>query len=369
MFVTPSPRILNTWALGVAAALALACPKAAQADFLVGNTAGNSVSRYGGAGEYLGNFISPGSGGLASPDDLTWGPDGNLYVSSSSSNTTGSILRYDGQTGAFLGVFASGAGLARPYGSAFGPDGNLYVASFRSDQILRYSGSNGAFLGVFAQGNGTAAGLLNGPNDLLFGPDGKLYVTTQGSVADGSGGIAYSFASQTLRYDIQTGAGQVFAPEPVPTAGGAGYISMLGLGFGPDGRLYTSDYAGGIRSYDSATGALLQTIDTGSLFGTGGPTTVGNFAFAADGSLYAAVFNGAGHAQAGVARCVIATSQCSLYIDGSGILDRPIGLAVIAVPEPGTWALFGLGLAGLTLRQGRRDVRAGHHGQGPRLAA
>lgn len=162
---------------------------------LVGNTRGNnvvSIDRQTGA--YLKDFIPAGSGGLTDPDDLTFGPDGNLYVSSGS-NTGGQILRYDGKTGAFLGIFAQSASLKRPYGNAFGPDGNLYVASFRSDEILKFDGKTGAFISVFASGNGTAAGLLNGPNDLLFGPDGKLYVTTQGSVADKLGGISYKFDS------------------------------------------------------------------------------------------------------------------------------------------------------------------------------
>ena len=110
------------------------------APLLVGNTRGNnvvSIDRQTGA--YLRDFIPAGSGGLTDPDDLTFGPDGNLYVSSGS-NTGGQILRYDGKTGAFLGVFAQSASLKRPYGNAFGPDGNLYVASFRSDEILKYDG-------------------------------------------------------------------------------------------------------------------------------------------------------------------------------------------------------------------------------------
>ena len=41
----------------------------------------------------------------SSPAVQRWGPDGNLWVSA---NATGEVLRYDGATGAFLGVFAVG---------------------------------------------------------------------------------------------------------------------------------------------------------------------------------------------------------------------------------------------------------------------
>jgi sugar lactone lactonase YvrE len=330
----------------------------AHAAFLVGNTTGNNVSKFDEVtGTYLGNFIAAGVGGLTNPDDLTYGPDGNLYVSSSASNTTGQILRYNGQTGAFIDVFAQGGGMARPYGSAFGPDGNLYVASFRSDQILKYNGVTGAFMSVFAQGNGTAAGLLNGPNDLSFGPDGALYITTQGSVADGKGGISYKFDSQTLRYNLTTGVGAVFAGQPTPTPKGGGYISMLGVSFGPDGLVYTSDYAGGIRSFNSVSGALVKTIDTGALFASDPTraTNVGNFAFGGDGALYASVFNRTG-TTSGVARCDIAAGACTLFADGTGVLSRSIGFAVTPIPEPSTWALMGLGL--LAVVGGRRLRRS-----------
>jgi len=130
--------------MSLSAALWITPLHSAHALFLVGNTTGNNVSKYDETtGTYLGNFIAAGVGGLTNPDDLTYGPDGNLYVSSSANNTTGQILRYHGQTGAFIDVFAQGGGMARPYGSAFGPDGHLYVASFRSDQILKYNGATG----------------------------------------------------------------------------------------------------------------------------------------------------------------------------------------------------------------------------------
>jgi DNA-binding beta-propeller fold protein YncE len=61
------------------------------------------------------------------------------------SQTTNNVLRYNGSTGAFMGVFASGGGLTMPIGLAFGPDGNLYVGT-RSGNIIRYNGTTGAFI-------------------------------------------------------------------------------------------------------------------------------------------------------------------------------------------------------------------------------
>ena len=52
--------------------------------------------------------MAPNSGGLTTPVGLTFGPDGDLYAASAG---TGEILRYDGESGAFLGAFvAAGAG-------------------------------------------------------------------------------------------------------------------------------------------------------------------------------------------------------------------------------------------------------------------
>src|SRR5205823_11071897 len=80
--------------------------------------------------------------------DLTFGPDGNLYVSSFYGS---SIFRYSGETGAFIDVFvaAHSGGLSQPEGLAFAPDGNLYVASIGTHSILRYNGATGAFVDTF----------------------------------------------------------------------------------------------------------------------------------------------------------------------------------------------------------------------------
>src|SRR5438105_8773640 len=71
-------------------------PAAAAADLFVSSGNTNSILRYDGAsGAPLGAFVSAGSGGLDSPQGLTFGPDGSVYVSSSGND---SILRYDGAT-------------------------------------------------------------------------------------------------------------------------------------------------------------------------------------------------------------------------------------------------------------------------------
>ncbi|NJK28522.1 MAG: PEP-CTERM sorting domain-containing protein, partial [Coleofasciculaceae cyanobacterium SM2_3_26] len=259
--------IPSTLVLAPLAALGIGVSEA-QAILLVGNTRlsedGNRGFNVVGfdedTGVFLGEFIAAGSGGLSNPDDLTFGPDGNLYISSGDTLENSAILRFDGFTGEFIDIFATSDTLRRPYGNAFGPDGNLYVSSFLSDEILRFNGTTGEFIDVFATGNGLAGG-LNGPNDLLFAPDGSLLVTTQGSVATNGVANFPGLPSQILKFDLATGMSTVFADQPVPTPESFGFVSFLGLALGGDGNLYTSDFANGIRVYDLA-GTLLETRST-----------------------------------------------------------------------------------------------------------
>src|SRR5437588_10263915 len=72
----------------------------ANADLFVSNGRPNSILRYDErTGDFLGEFITSGSGGLINPSGLIFGPDGNLYVSSVD---THSIHRFDGVSGAPL---------------------------------------------------------------------------------------------------------------------------------------------------------------------------------------------------------------------------------------------------------------------------
>jgi WD40 repeat protein len=120
-----------------------------------------------------------------------FGPDGNLYVADANA---GKIREFDGRTGSYIKDFITG--ISVPITPRFGPDGNLYIArghnqmGDRRSSILKYNGTTGEYLGVFS-----AAGIET-PQNLIFGPDGDLYVSNQ------SMGHTYD----VVRFDGHSGA-------------------------------------------------------------------------------------------------------------------------------------------------------------------
>lgn len=306
---------------------------------LVSNSRGNNVVAYAQAGGLpLGELIPAGRGGLNDPDAMVIGPDGKLYISSGHDPGDSAILRFDARTGAFLDVFATGNGLHRPYGMVFGPDGLLYVSSFRNDKLLRFNARTGAFVDIFAVGNGLPGG-LNGPNGLAFGPDGKLYVATEGSIAGEFPGLP----SEVLRYDVATRASTVFIQQPAPSPSSLGFVSFLGLVFGPDCTLprlglcdlFVSDFANDIRRYDARTGALKATLDTNYTGTIPSGNFIGGLTFGLGGQLFVAGFDRVDSAAPGAVLRYNAFLNLplpalgkpgALYIDETATLARPIGI-------------------------------------------
>ena len=155
------------------------------AALLVGNLtnpaprAGNGILRYdAGTGAFLDAIVPEGSGPagnpLLGPCCMVFGPDENLYVSNllGVALTDRGVFRYNGVTGEFMDAFVAGnsGGLRRPLVVMFGPDGNLYVGDVGNvaqggTAIRRYDGHTGAFLGVFV---GPGAGGMTQPGDPQF---------------------------------------------------------------------------------------------------------------------------------------------------------------------------------------------------------
>ncbi|MCP3141476.1 Vgb family protein [Pyxidicoccus xibeiensis] len=234
-------------------------------DLLVSSGLNASVLRYDGdTGEFVGVFVAPGAGGLINPQELVYGPDGNLYIASFD---TGEVLRYDGKTGAFIDVFvpAGSGGLGAPGGLIFGPDGNLYVADsfFGTNSVLRYDGDTGAFLDVFATGGGLLV-----PQRMAFDKKGNLLVVS-------------IVGNNVVRYDGDTGA-----PLPAPGQPGAIFIPAIEavtIAFGRDGRVYVGTRDDDVRRYDGKTGAF---IDVFVEPGSGGVSDALDLEFGPDGNLY-----------------------------------------------------------------------------------
>jgi len=177
--------------------------------------------------EFRGVFVKPGGGFLHRPSDCTFGPDGNLYVSSRGSDE---IRRYN-SNGDIVDIFVNSGsgGLSVPNGIAFGPDGNLYVVSGNM-KVMRYNGATGAPLGVAGDSDDATfipyePQNMSNPYDLVFGPYGDIYICT--------------WTSQVVRYDANGNFKEIF----VKLNNNAGLNAATGLAFSPlNGNLYVSSW-------------------------------------------------------------------------------------------------------------------------------
>jgi len=160
----------------------------------VGDTGAGAIRRYDAkTGAYVDNLIPDNSQGMGTFGDLqhfAFGPDHTLYVAAQISER---VLKFDSDTGAFIGDFIPKSEGFSPSGLIFGPDRLMYVGSYESGEVRQYNVRTESYRVLVPARTAAPAG----PVGITFGPDGKLYIAEAGPLGNG-----YA-SSAILRYDTK----------------------------------------------------------------------------------------------------------------------------------------------------------------------
>lgn len=148
-----------------------------------------------------GDFLDVFTSGLALPLGITAGPDGNFYVALGDTST---VVKLDGATGVSSPFADSGIAGQDANGVVFAPDNNnpgefdLFVTARGSNRtsraVMRFDGETGDYVGNIIPGS-----QLSAPGALLFDGD-FLYIADGGS-------------NNIRRYDLQAESWLTLVPE------------------------------------------------------------------------------------------------------------------------------------------------------------
>jgi len=335
----------------------LAASSAAHADLLVSDNYGGQVIRY----TFDNNGVQNGASTFITLDGATGiriNPlNGELLVTSQS---FGSINRYNAQTGQLLGGIVAvdhdnnpatapiqqtvgtpfASGLAGPSDIKVGPDNNLYVTNFTGNSISVFS-QTGTLVN-------TLGGLMGGPgnpNFLTWDTSNRLYVSSFNDDA-------------VYRYNTTTSMFDVFAS-------GNGLNGATGIAFKGTQLLVSSVFPVVPNSGDptkilsfNADGSFAGDFATFMSFQNPQPTyppffeaNPSDIVLQPDGSFLVALLG-----QGQVARVSSTGTYLGPYAMGGGIVTPTQILEIAAVPEPATWGALALLAGGAWCWKRRRGV-------------
>lgn len=198
----------------------------------------NSIKRFDLAtGNYLGDFVSPGSGGLSLPQEVIWHPDGFLLVTARGNSA---IKKYDGTTGDYLGNFTTGYALDNPTKTTIWKDSLIYVSQWGTTKtkVVRFNLRTGAFVDEF-----TSIGVPNGGGH-AWDDAGNLLVAQYG---DGGNGRVLKFDTNGNFISTFIPSGQLRGP--------------INVWFDAMGTLFVADWTlGDVLTFDGKTGAFKASL-------------------------------------------------------------------------------------------------------------
>ena len=226
---------------------------------LVNSRGTHSIKSYDAQGNYQGDFIKPGQGGLANPEDIVFHPDGSILITG---HSNAFIKKYDGKTGEYLGNFSKGYVLSSPSKMSIGPDNLLYVTQWGTSQnkVVRFD-LEGNFVDEFTsigapkglghtwddEGNFYIAlfGVVSGNGTIhKFGPDGADLATfINSAVLRGPTNIWWDSHGNMLVQDWN--AGTILRYNHLGEYQGVftrGLTNPEGLAFLPNGNILIGDW-------------------------------------------------------------------------------------------------------------------------------
>ncbi|HSD84645.1 MAG TPA: hypothetical protein VLG46_12335, partial [Anaerolineae bacterium] len=201
------------------------------------------------------------------------------------------------------GSLALNAQLWTPQGVSVGPDGNLYIADLGNNRVRRINASGiittvaggGVFTPNLGDGGPATQALLASPQDIVVAPDGSFYVSTTSN-----GGMHDRIRKIDPHGVISTWAGT--GTPGFSGDGGPAALAQLnhprGLALSTDGSLYFADWFNNRVRRINPTGLITTVAGGGNCgnnsCGDGGPAAQAQLnqpqrvAVGADGSLYVA---------------------------------------------------------------------------------
>lgn len=330
--------------LGMSALGAAEGGQDADVTLYIGDVGDDTVKAFDGkTGEFLGDLVTAGSGGLSGPMGLIFKGGKLLLANQNFGFDNGEVLLYQRRSGDFVDALVASTDPDAPYaprGIVRSPYGNqLYVADVGTQgddcssegRVARYRLSNGNYLGDFDR-EGFEAPFH--PRGLVMGPDGLLYVSSIGCPIPPDP-LFDPLAGYVLRFDPRTGA---FVDVFASTATVPDLHRPEGLVFDERGNLWVTSFRADADDNDKILelsgpdqrnpGTLKRVLPLADPVNQGGARAFAQaILFGPRGDLYIPITGGDPTTAGEVRRCRTRDLSCKVLVPADGTLLAPFYLS------------------------------------------